>query len=294
MQYIQVSQELRLSRIVQGFWRLTDWNMPNSALIGMINGCLCRGVDTFDVADIYGLGACESLLGQALRAFRRDQYKIVSKTGICARAPEQGGNYYDTSYAYILAACKESIRKLGCEYIDLYLIHREDPLICHAEVAEALQELKRQGLIREAGVSNFDPFKFSALQKAIGGTLRTNQIEWNPFCFEHFNSGMMDLLQMEHVHPMIWSPLAGGALFTCTSPMHERTRAVYAEIAADYGIQVSTLVYAWILKHPAGALPIVGSRQPERLDAAIAALDVEISRGDWFRLYAASGQQQIR
>lgn len=291
MQTIHITDDLSFSRIVQGLWRVTDWNLSTRELTCFLNACIDRGVDTFDTADIYGGGLCEEQVGKALREIPRSRYKIVSKGGIC---PGTDGNYYDTSYDYLLEACRNSVRKLNCGYLDLYLIHREDPLICHEEAARALLRLKADGEIREAGVSNFDPYKFRALNRYMGGTLRTNQIEWNPCCFEHFQSGMMDLLQEERIHPMIWSPLCGGALFTGREEPYVRARTVLESMAEEKGISVNTLVYAWILRHPVGAMPLVGSSRLSRLDEAIAALDVELSREEWFKIYRASGQMVVR
>jgi predicted oxidoreductase len=232
-------------------------------------------------------------LGKALREFKRDQYQIVTKAGICVNRQKRFF-YYNTSYEWITAECKTSIEKLGCEYIDLFLIHREDPMIDHYEVASAFADLKKEGLIKEAGVSNFDPFKFKALNKAMGGTLRTNQIELNPSCFEHFDSGMIDVLQSEKIHPMIWSPLAGGKIFTDETEFFANIRTVCNELAKKYSVSLATIVYAWILNHPVGALPLVGSSKLEHLMGAIDALDLQMEREDWYQIYAASGQQKIR
>lgn len=293
MQTVSITNELSFSRIIQGLWRVTDWNLSTPELTRFLNACMDRGVDTFDVADIYGGGLCEEQVGLALKEIPRSRYKIVSKGGICF-GTNGGRNYYNTSYDYLLEACRRSVRKLNCGYLDLYLIHREDPLIHHEEAAQALLQLKADGVIREAGVSNFDPYKFRALNHYMGGTLRTNQIEWNPCCFEHFRSGMMDVLQEERVHPMIWSPLCGGALFRSQEEPYVNARAVLVPMAAEKGISVNTLVYAWILRHPVGAMPLVGSGKLSRLDEAIAALDVELSQEDWFRIYRASGQMILR
>jgi len=297
MQYVNISDTVRFSRIVQGFWRLTDWDMPAAEAAALIDGCLERGVTTLDTAEIYGDGECEVQLGAALGQLkrRREDYQIVTKTGISKEVVDgETFGYYDTGYQRIIDSCKNSLRKLGCEYIDLYLIHREDPLIDHHQVAGALKELKKQGCIREAGVSNFDPFKFTALNNLMDGTLRTNQIEWNPCCFEHFDSGMMDLLVEKQVHPMIWSPLAGGQLFVSDEPRYAQARRKIEQIAARHGAAADTVVYAWLLAHPAGALPISGSHKLERLDAAIAALDLELTRAEWYEIYVASGQQVLR
>lgn len=293
MQRVEISDRVSFSRIAQGFWRVTDWKLSTRELVEFVNGCLEREVNTFDTADIYGGGECEVQLGKALAQIDRKDYKIVSKGGICI-GNGHSGNYYDTSYEHILDACRKSVQKLGCEYLDLYLIHREDPMIDLEETARALEKLKADGLILEAGVSNFDPFKFNALNQYMGGTLRMNQIEWNPCCYEHFHSGMMDLLQQSGIHPMIWSPLCGGRLFSGTEEIYVNARRVAKELAEKYDTEVSSLIYAWILKHPVKAIPLVGSGNLSRLDEAVGALELEISREDWFRIYAASGQQVIR
>lgn len=298
MQSIELCPNLKFSRIVQGFWRLTgglpgDWNMTNSELVAFLGNLFEKGVTTLDTAQAYGRGTCEAAMGEALREFPRSAYQIVTKTGLRVN-PQKRFFYYDTTYEQITRTCRQSVEKLACGYLDLYLIHREDPLIDHREVARAFADLKKEGLIREAGVSNFDPHKFSALNQATGGTLRTNQIELHPCCFEHFNSGMIDLLQGEGIHPMIWSPLAGGRFATDESEPYRNVRTVCGELAQTYGVRPGTIIYAWLLQHPVGALPLVGSCKPERLEEALEALDLRMEREDWYRIYTASGQQTIR
>lgn len=298
MQYVEMGSEVKLSRIVQGFWRLVgdkpgSWNLTTNELTALLDERFKLGVTTLDSAEVYGGGRCEVELGKALCSFKREEYQIVTKTGIRINQ-EEWFFYYDTTYNWIIEKCKESIAKLQCDYIDLYLIHREDPMIDHCEVARAFEYLKKEGLIKEAGVSNFDPFKFNALNKRMNGTLRTNQIEMNPCCFEHFNSGMIDVLQSERIHPMIWSPLAGGKIIADNNEPYVQTRVVCEKLAKKYGVSVSTIIYAWLLNHPMEAIPIVGSRQSERLKDAISALDLRLDREDWYRIYTASGQQKIR
>jgi predicted oxidoreductase len=297
MELISLGGSLRCSRIVQGFWRLTDWAFSTSQLVDFIEGCLERGVTTFDTAEIYADTECERRIGLALHEKRelRARMQIVSKTGIFKRDMESGKfGYYDTTYDRIMESCKASLQRLNCEYIDLYLIHREDPCFDPWETARALKDLIKSGLIRQAGASNFDPFKFNALNTAMGGTLVTNQIEWNPVCFEHFDSGMMDVLAEKKLHPMIWSPLAGGKLFTSEDPKCSKAREKIVQIAKRHGEAPDTIVYAWLLYHPVKALPISGSNKPARLDNAIRALDVKLERWEWYELYTASGQQVLR
>lgn len=284
---------LELSRIVQGFWRLTEWNWTAQQLNKFMNECVELGVTTFDTAEIYGQTECEKQMGEAfaLQPGLRDKVQIVSKTGIYVK---DGFGYYQTNYDRVMQSCRESIERLQCGYIDLYLIHREDQCFDPWDTARALKELKQHGLVREVGVSNFDPFKFNALHTAMDGSLVTNQIEWNPVCFEHFNSGMMDYLLEKRIKPMYWSPLAGGKLFTDEVGMYSQARGVFGDIAKEHGVDISTMVYAWLLYHPACGLPISGSKKIERLKQAVDALDIKLEQYEWYKMYAASGQQQIK
>jgi len=293
MEKVKIAENLEFSRIIQGFWRLDGWNWSSGELAKFMNECIERGVTTFDTAEIYGDTVCEKLMGDAFESDPtiRKRIQLVSKTGIFKM---DGFGYYDTTYSRMMQSCKESLSRLHTEYVDLYLIHREDPLLNPWDSARALKELKKEGLIREAGVSNFDPFKFDAMNKAMDGQLRTNQIEWNPVCFEHFNSGMMDYLMANKIHPMIWSPLAGGRIFKSDDEKCVKAMKTIKQIAEKHNAEPATIIYAWILYHPSMAMPLVGSNKIDRLDLAIKALDVKLERSEWYRLYVASGQQVIR
>lgn len=298
MKKIALSDNLSLSAVAQGFWRLDSWKFTTQELVSFMHGCLDRGVTTFDTAEIYGDTLCESLMGEAFAADPsiRNRIELVSKMGIYKeKINGQDFGYYRTTYDQVMESCKASLQRLKTDHLDLYLVHREDPLLDPWETGRALQDLKKEGLVREIGVSNFDPFKFDALNQAVGGQLVTNQIEWNPVCYEHFNSGMMDYLSGHRIHPMIWSPLAGGRIFSDnTDKSCVKARAKIEEIALRHDVSPAVIIYAWILYHPVGAVPLVGSSKLERLDLAIRALDVKLEQFEWFEIYTASGQQQIR
>lgn len=297
MEKIKLSEKLSLSRVIQGFWRLESWNFTTDELVKFMNECVDRGVTTFDTAEIYSATLVETLMGKAFAAdpALRDKIELVSKCGIY-QVPVEGKvfGYYDTRKERVLQSCQESLKRLHTDHLDLYLIHREDPCFDPYSTAEALLTLKEQGLVKEIGVSNFDPFKFDALQKAVGGQLVTNQIEWNPMCFEHFNSGMMDYLTVNRIHPMIWSPLAGGNLFAGSDERSAKAMKVISRLAEKYGVEPAVIVYAWIMYHPVGAMPLVGSSKLDRLDLAIRALDVKLEHNEWYQIYVASGQQVLR
>lgn len=297
MEKMKLSENLSLSRVIQGFWRLDSWNFTTDELVRFMHECIDRGVTTFDTAEIYAETQCETLMGQAFQADPSllGKIELVSKTGIF-KTPVNGQSfgYYNTKKDRIIQSCKESLKRLNADHLDLYLIHREDPCFDPYDTAEGLLTLKKEGLVREIGVSNFDPFKFDALQKAVGGQLVTNQIEWNPVCFEHFNSGMMDYLTVNRIHPMIWSPLAGGRLFSGSDEKCRKALEVISALAEKHGVEPAVMVYAWIMYHPVGAMPLVGSSKLDRLDLAIQALDVKLEHNEWYQIYVASGQQVLR
>ena len=297
MKSIKLSEELSISAVAQGYWRLDGWDFSTEQLVDHMRACIERGVTTLDTAEIYADTLCETLMGNAFRKDRglRGQVQLVTKTGIFRT--EVNGNpfvYYDTTYERVMKSCKESLQRLGTDYVDLYLIHREDPCIDFAETARALKDIKTAGLAVEVGVSNFDPFKFDALNREMDGELVTNQIEWNPICFEHFNSGMIDYLTQHKIHPMIWSPLAGGSLFNKADALSEKAMTKIVEIARRYDVEPATIIYAWIMYHPVGAAPIVGSKKLERLDTAIKAEEIHLKHHEWYEIFTANGQQVLR
>ena len=293
MEYIKIGAELSLSRIIQGFWRLHQWEWEEKALEEFLEGCMALGVTTFDTAEIYGFGECERQLGRvfAKNPSLRDKIQLVSKTGIFNH---QGFKYYDTSYERIKASCKESLQRLSCDHLDLYLIHREDPCFDPKQAGQALLELKKEGLVREIGVSNFDPFKFQALNEFTENQLCTNQIELNPCCFEHIQSGMVDLLTQKGIHPMVWSPLAGGKIFAHWEERYGKVKKKLEEIGERHGVSADTIAYAWLLYHPVGAMPIVGSSKLPRVEQAVKALEVCLKRWEWYEIYTADGAGKLR
>jgi len=298
MERIQLTENVSISRIIQGFMRLTNQHFTVDETIDFMKMCIDKGITTFDTAEIYGMFTCEEAMGEAFKKDPelRKHVEIVTKTGINMKSPNRPYKigHYDTTYDKIISSCKASLEKLGVDYIDVYLIHREDPLINHKEVASALEELLKRGWVKSVGVSNFDPFKLDALQSKMTSKLVTNQIEWAPTCFEHVENGNFDFLQKMDVIPMIWSPAAGGRIFTKDDAMYANTRRKLEEVALRHGSHPETVLYAWILKHPMKACPINGSFNTERIDRILDALELDITQEEWFEIYTASGQKQLR
>ena len=263
------------------------------------------GFTLFDHADIYVKGESERLFGQVLRdvSGMRDRVLIATKCGILfagdpsAGAPSPAGPHrYDFSPQHILWSCEQSLRRLGVETIDLYQLHRPDLLMDPPAVAEAFDKLRSGGKVRHFGVSNFSPSFLAALQKACPFPLIVNQVEIHLGRLDCFYDGTLDQCLTENVTPLAWGPLGGGYLGTGgkVDRKHERKDVlrklvdVMDEVAKNYGVTRTALALAWLLKHPAGIIPIIGSTNPDHIRDAARADGVELSREDWYRLLVAA------
>jgi predicted oxidoreductase len=263
------------------------------------------GYTLFDHADIYCDGVAESIFGQALREVpeMRSQVFIASKCGI-RKAGEPGPRApyrYDFSAAYIIWSCEQSLARLGTETIDLYQLHRPDYLCDPEEVATAFNHLKESGKVREFGVSNFGPSQVAMLQQACPMRLIVNQIELSLCHLEPFHDGTLDQCLAEHITPLAWSPLGGGRLASSRGvdmqdPLHARKLRLHETLEAlarDRGVSRVVVALAWLLKHPSKIVPIVGSINPERIREAVTAVEIELAREEWYRLFEAAYGQRL-
>ena len=296
MERLKLGSDLEVSRLVYGLWRLGDDSDTSPAHVQRkIEACLAQGITTMDHADIYGGYRGEAIFGGALKAAPdlRDRIEIVTKCGIVAPMGRHAGarvKHYDTSRAHIMASVETSLRDMAIERIDLLLIHRPDPLIDPAETGAALDELVASGKVRAVGVSNFRPHDLSLLQSAMRSPLVTNQIELSLLETEPFRNGDLASLMERRIHPMAWSPLGGGRLFADgESPLLKRLSAV----AAEQGVEPGSVAIAWLLAHPAGILPVLGTNSLPRIGTIAEALRVSIDRQTWFELYSAAIGQDV-
>ena len=290
MQRIKLSDTLELSRLVYGMWRLGDDSDTSAAHVAAkIHACLDQGITSFDQADIYGDYGAEAVLGNALRAnpSLRDRMEIVTKCDIvapCGRYADAKVKYYDTSRAHILKSVDTSLREMAIDHIDLLLIHRPDPFMDHHETGAALDEVVASGKVRAVGVSNFRPWDWQLLQSAMKTPLVTNQIEISLGAIAPFTNGDLAFHQ-QHGHPvMAWSPLGGGALMAGNPPVG----VVADEIGAQFGVDRAAVAVAFLLAHPAGILPVLGTNSLDRIKRISDALKVNLDREAWFRLYEAA------
>ncbi|MBA4207121.1 aldo/keto reductase [Pannonibacter phragmitetus] len=288
MNRIDLTKDLSLSRIVYGMWRIGDDSNTSPAHVqAKIESCLAQGITTLDQADIYGGYTAEAILGGALKASPqlRDKVELVSKCGIVApvgRYADRRVKYYDTTEGHITASVEASLRDMGTDRIDLLLIHRPDPLIDHEETGKALDGLVASGKVRSVGVSNFRPWDFSLLQSAMSSKLVTNQIEISLVAPECFINGDLAYLQERAIAPMAWSPLGGGSLF---GEDNRQLLAALERIGAAQGVDATAVAVAWLLRHPARIIPVMGTNNIERISKIGEAAKVEMDRQTWFELY---------
>jgi len=282
---------LELSRILYGMWRIGDDDDTSPAHVQRkIETCLAQGITTLDQADIYGGYTAEAILGAAFRATPglRDRIEIVTKCDIIApagRYAEKRVKYYDTSAHHITASVEHSLKAMATEVIDLLLIHRPDPLMHHEETGQALDTLVAAGKVKVIGVSNFKRPDWSLLQSAMETPLATNQIELSVLHHRPFTDGEVAWMQEKAVPVMAWSPLAGGRLF---GPEGAATRAVLTRVGQEYGVGPEAVAVAWLLRHPALVLPVMGTNNLRRIKGLSDALKVTIDRETWFEIYTAA------
>ncbi|MGD6780395.1 aldo/keto reductase [Sutcliffiella horikoshii] len=299
MERTQLAEDVSLSRIVHGMWRLSDWGYSQEEVVEFIEKCLDLGVTSFDHADIYGNYTVEEQFGQALelKPSLRDKIEIVTKCGIkliSSNRPEHKIKYYDTSKEHIIRSVEKSLKNFRTDYIDILLIHRPDPMMDPSEVAEAFTQLKEQGKVKRFGVSNFAPSQYKLLNSYLDEPLVTNQIEISATHLEHFDKGTIEQCQMDRISPMAWSPLGGGSIFTSTEEKVNRVRNTLEKIQGEIGAEsMDQVLYAWLLTHPSKILPIVGSGKIERVKSAVSSLDIKLNSQQWFEILEASKGKEV-
>lgn len=275
-----------------GMWRFAG--ADRAVARARVDAALEAGCTLFDTADIYGLGTdagfggAEALLGEVLREdpALRARMVIATKAGITPPIP------YNSTTAYLVAACEASLRRLGIEQIDLFQIHRPDLLAHPGEVAAAFDRLRAAGKIRAAGVSNYTAAQLDSLCAHVPFELATLQPEFSPLATEPLTDGLLDVALRRGIAVLAWSPLAQGRLGAAPgAAVDARTRAVVAaldRVAARAGVDRAAVAYAWIMAHPTRAIPLIGSQNPARIREAPRAFRVEITREEWYQILVAS------
>jgi len=302
------NSDLVSSRLSYGCMRITGtWNpreVTKEREEAGIAACIAAyeaGYTLFDHADIYAAGESERVFGLLLKRMPAMRGKIIIATKCGIRfggdPTPTSPHRYDFSAEHILASCDKSLKRLGTDMIDIYQLHRPDPLMNPAEVAAAFETLHKAGKVRYFGVSNFMPSFVSCLQAYLPAPLVVNQVEIHLGRLEPFTDGTLDQCIEKRMTPLSWSPVAGGWLAEGGTvrdgdPRHHLLSVLDAT-AKEHGVSRTAISLAWLLKHPSGIIPIVGSTQPDRIRDAAKADDVELTRDQWYRILVAARQKPL-
>ncbi|MBW8144297.1 aldo/keto reductase family oxidoreductase [Streptococcus pseudopneumoniae] len=304
MRYITLGQDDKeLSKIVLGMMRIEDKSVKE--VEELVETALSVGINAFDLADIYGRGRCEELLGLVLknRPDLREKMWIQSKCGI--RIEEF--TYFDFSKDYIIKSVDGILQRLQVEYLDSLLLHRPDALMESDQVAEAFDFLYKQGKVRDFGVSNQNPMMMELLKKDVKQPLAVNQLQLSAAFTPGFESGfhvnmedsqaamrdgsIFEYCQLHDVVIQAWSVLQFG-YFRGNFVGNEKFQAlnqVLDRLAIKYGVTSSTIAISWILRYPAKMQAVVGTTNPNHLREVSQAANFSLTRKEWYEIYLAAG-----
>ncbi len=308
--------DLDVSRMAYGTWHIGGtWDAApittdlQDRASRMINAAVEHGINHIDLADIYTKGKSDTVVGNVLREQPglREKLILQEKTGIClGDDPNEGDpGRYDFSYENIVGKVETSLQRLNTDYVDLLALHRPDPLVEPDEVARAFDHLQSSGKVRHFGVSNHTPMQIELLKKSVTQPIVVNQIELNLL---HNNvisegidaniagsvtigsAGTMDYCRLNDIMIQAWSPVAGGRVFNVSAEAeNERNLAILInELAETHSTTPEAIAFAWLLRHPAGIQPIIGTLKPERLGVSVLADSVELSRIEWYKLFTTA------
>ena len=304
MRYITLGQDDKeLSEIVLGMMRIEDKSVKE--VEELVETALSVGINAFDLADIYGRGRCEELLGIVLknRPDLREKMWIQSKCGI--RIEEF--TYFDFSKDYIIKSVDGILQRLKIDHLDSLLLHRPDALMESDQVAEAFDLLYKQGKVRNFGVSNQNPMMMELLKKDVKQPLAVNQLQLSAAFTPGFESGfhvnmedsqaamrdgsIFEYCKLHDVVIQAWSVLQFG-YFKGNFVGNEKFQAlnqVLDRLAIKYGVTSSTIAISWILRYPAKMQAVVGTTNPKHLREVSQAANFSLTRKEWYEIYLAAG-----
>lgn len=304
MRYIKFGERQKeVSEVVLGLMRISE--MTVDQVEDLIESALAVGINAFDIADCYGHGKCEQILGEVLkrRPDLREKMWIQSKCGI--RMEEF--TYFDFSKEHILEAVDGILERLNVDYIDSLLLHRPDALMEPAEIAEAFDLLKSQGKVIDFGVSNQNPMMMALIQKDVNQPLVANQLQLSAAFTPSFDAGFHVNMKQEagivrdssifeycRLHDVViqaWSVLQfdyfGGVFLG--SEKYPELNHVLNRLAEKYHVSLSAVAIAWVLRYPAKMQAVIGTTKKARVAEAAKAAEIQLTRKEWYEIYLAAG-----
>jgi predicted oxidoreductase len=285
------------SGVVWGSMRSEEQFDSPAKLADFLRFLLDRGITTLDTANTYGIPhpyTVEEFLGKAVREVGRDKFEIVTKCGIMRvgpLTPENRIRHFDFSARNIKFWMDRSLRMLDIDHVDVLLLHRPDYLMDPDETAGALDDIVAAGKARFVGVSNFSPSRIELLASRLKAPIVTNQVEFSPLYLNPISNGTFDHAIRLGYHPMIWSPVGGGRLLTGEDARTKKIRALLSDIAVKAGLDgPAEAAMAFVARHPAKGVPIVGSGKRARVDGAIKAVNAVMDQQDWYAIVTETSE----
>jgi predicted oxidoreductase len=281
--------QTKLSSIVAGTmnWGIWDKKLNTYEMSHIINACVENRISTFDHADIYGNYTTEADFGKAFIQSKtaREKVQFISKCGIQNTGARNNSiKYYDYSRDYIIWSVENSLKNLHTDYLDVLLLHRPSPLMEADEIAEAVEKLKKEGKILDFGLSNFTASQTELIRQKT--EISYNQIQFSATHYEAMLDGSLDYMQLHNIRPMSWNPL--GTVFREDIEQTRRLKKLLVQLVEKYHLGSDTILLAWILKHPAGIIPVAGTVNIARIQALMKAVELHLEQGDWFAIWTES------
>lgn len=268
-------------------WGSWGKRWDTASMTHLIDEYVGLGISSFDHADIYGGYSTEREWGDAFAkaGTHRNQIQLISKCGIQYLSPGRDNRvkHYQYDSQYIIDSAYASLKNLGTDYLDVFLMHRPSPLMHPAEVAAAVETLQKQGAIIDFGVSNFEPHQVDLIASAVPVT--TNQIELSLNQWSTLNAARLDHALQYNYTVMAWSPM--GNYGVKQDMAHIRLSNELDDLAEKYACTPHQLLIAWLAKLPCAPIPVLGTTTPRRALESLAAMDIALSDEDWFALLIA-------
>lgn len=275
-----------------GSMRFGDWGarLAPREVADLLEAALDAGVDTLDLADIYGGHTTNALVGAAfaLRPGLRARFRLVAKIGIVTTANPRntrGLPYYDLSVAHLDDALEESLRTLGVDHVDTLMLHRFDPLLRVDEIAAWVLDQQREGRVGTFGVSNFDAHAIARFDGVL--PVAANQIELSLAHWAPLEDGTHGATLSRDADVQAWSPLGGGQLLDAGTPLGARLQPALNAMSGEFGTDPASLLLRWVATVPRTRV-VLGTARADRLQDAVDACAAPLPHDAWYALWEAA------
>lgn len=301
MNYFNLGKsDLEVSNIGLGCMRMAGKSLDEAKEIVKVS--IDSGINFFDHADIYGKGESEVIFGQAVKSLGIDRESIIvqSKCGI-------RDGMFDFSKEHIISSVMESLKRLQMDYLDVLVLHRPDTLFDPLEVNAAFKHLHSEGIVRNFGVSNQNPYQIELLKTELEFPILTNQVQFSirhtPMIDAGFNvnmktdaavgyaMGILEHARMNGITLQAWSPFYSGHFeeIFLDNPKFEALNELLTQIGIKYGVAKDAIAVSWILTHPAQMQVLIGSMTTRRINSIAKGSEIVLTRSEWYEIYRAAG-----